>query len=706
MEARPINTCKTLVLDGSLAAQKREELKEYFQKTFDIYENLFACIAHEDAYYLRAEPLRHPLIFYYGHTATFFINKLILGQYIDKRINERFESMFAVGVDEMSWDDLNTAHYNWPTVKEVTDYRKQVKILIERLIDSIPTGTPINQDSIVWLILMGIEHERIHLETSSVILRMVPLVYLHKSQNWPSCQEVGNAPLNELIAVTGEHLLLGRGYDNTLFGWDNEYGSNEVLVNDFHASKFLVSNQEFLLFIEAGGYENFDWWTSEGKQWLMYTKAKMPRFWRFENGQFWQRNLLEEIPLPLNWPVEVNYHEAKAFCNWKSLIENKYIRLPTEEEWTIIRNKIEENVTDWQKAPGNIHLEYYASSCPINKFKNGSFYDVIGNVWQWTETPIDAFPGFKVHPLYDDFSTPTFDGQHNLIKGGSWISTGNLATKKSRYAFRRHFFQHAGFRYVQSETPLPPTEKINGYETDPLISQSLEFHYGKEYFGVPNFPVACINRCKEFFMESPHLKALDIGCSVGRFSFELAKYFEHVDAIDFSTRFIQQGVHLKEAGIIRYALASEGDLVEYKELKLSDLGYHDLIDKVHFIQGDACNLKPIFKGYHFIFCGNLIDKLYNPTLFLTSISDRLKPKGFLALTSSYTWREEYTDKSNWLGGIRVNGEFQKTIEGLKSLLKPRFNLLATEDIPFVIRETERTFQHSIAQLTLWQLKNK
>ncbi|KTD12069.1 methyltransferase [Legionella gratiana] len=705
MEANTINTFKTPVLDSLLTVQKRDELKKYFRNTFETYENLFTCIANDEAYYLRAEPLRHPLIFYYGHTATFFINKLILGQYIDKRINEQFESMFAVGVDEMSWDDLNTTHYNWPKVKEVADYRKQVKILIERLIDNLPIGTTINQDSLIWLILMGIEHERIHLETSSVILRMVPLIYLRKSKNWQACTEVGSAPLNELIAVTGKHLLLGREQEHTLFGWDNEYGKKEVGVNDFFASKFLVSNQEFLLFIEAGGYEKLEWWTSEGKQWLTYTKAQMPRFWRFENGQFWQRNLCEEIPLPLNWPVEVNYHEAKAFCNWKSLTEKKYIRLPTEEEWTILRHKIEGNITDWQKAPGNINLEYYASSCPINKFKMGSFYDVIGNVWQWTETPIDAFPGFKVHPLYDDFSTPTFDGQHNLIKGGSWISTGNLATKKSRYAFRRHFFQHAGFRYVQSDTPLLLTEKMNGYETDQIIARSLEFHYGNEYFEVPNFPVTCINRCKEFFIHVPLLKALDLGCSVGRFSFELAKYFEHVDAIDFSTRFIQQVVRLKETGIIRYAITSEGDLVDYKELKLSDLGYYDLIDKIHFIQGDACNLKPIFKDYNFVFCGNLINKLYNPALFLKSISDRLSPKGILALTSSYTWLEEYTDKSNWLGGIRVNGEFQKTIEGIKSLLKSRFNLIATEDIPFVIRETERQFQHSIAQLSIWQ-KNR
>jgi formylglycine-generating enzyme required for sulfatase activity len=61
---------------------------------------------------------------------------------------------------------------------------------------------------------------------------------------------------------------------------------------------------------------------------------------------------------------------------------------------------------------------------------------------------MDAYEGFFTHPWYEDFSLPTFDGKHNLIKGGSWISTGNEIMRESRYAFRRHFIQHAGFRYV------------------------------------------------------------------------------------------------------------------------------------------------------------------------------------------------------------------------------------------------------------------
>ncbi|MGL5469652.1 MAG: SAM-dependent methyltransferase, partial [Shewanella sp.] len=108
---------QTLTLTGTSEAQKRQELKQYFNETWQLYESLFELINHDSAYYLKAEPLRHPLIFYFGHTATFYINKLKLAKYLDSRVNDHFESMFAIGVDEMSWDDLNDAHYQWPSVE-------------------------------------------------------------------------------------------------------------------------------------------------------------------------------------------------------------------------------------------------------------------------------------------------------------------------------------------------------------------------------------------------------------------------------------------------------------------------------------------------------------------------------------------------------------------------------------------------------------
>lgn len=357
----------------------------------------------------------------------------------------------------------------------------------------------------------------------------------------------------------------------------------------------------------------------------------------------------------------------------------------------------------WSKAPGNINLEHYASSCPVDEFRFGDFYDLIGNVWQWTETPIYGFNGFEVHPYYDDFSTPTFDERHNLIKGGSWISTGNEATRDSRYAFRRHFFQHAGFRYVETEKPVPKYGNV--YETDPLASQYAELHYGGKYFGEENFPAHCARIALELMKEKPRGRALDLGCAVGRASFELARGFEHVTGLDYSARFIKLAVELKEKGHFRYVLPEEGEIVSHHEVSLSLLGLDSIKDKVDFYQADACNLKPIYADYDLVLAANLIDRLYDPAKFLTTIPGRMTPGGLLILVSPYTWLEEFTPRDKWIGGFRKDGENVTTAQALEELLSPDFKKAAEpRDIPLVVRETGRKFQHVIAQMTVWERK--
>jgi putative 4-mercaptohistidine N1-methyltranferase len=264
-------------------------------------------------------------------------------------------------------------------------------------------------------------------------------------------------------------------------------------------------------------------------------------------------------------------------------------------------------------------------------------------------------------------------------------------------------FQHACFYYVQNQSG-ELEDKMNVYETDTLVSQYLEFHYGSQYFDMPNFPLACVAHIMKYCTQT-RLRALDLGCAVGRASFELAKHFVHVDGIDFSAHLIQQAIKLQEEGHIKYTVITEGDCVANKEMTLSALGYEQLIHKIKFIQGDACNLKPIFRDYDLIFCGNLIDRLYDPALFLQHIGARLAPKGLLVLTSPYTWLEAFTQKKHWLGGIKVDGETQTTFDGLRAILTPQFKLLEVLDVPFVIRETQRKFQHSVAQMTIWKLKD-
>lgn len=213
----------------------------------------------------------------------------------------------------------------------------------------------------------------------------------------------------------------------------------------------LTSNGEYLQFVEEGGYHSPQWWTDEGKRWLASIKPEMPLFWRREGGQYRLRTLAREVEMPWDWPVEVSNLEARAFCKWKSAKTGTNIRLPTEDEYYSIRQTLKADQPTWDyQSVGNINMEYWMSPNPVNLFQTGHFYDVIGNVWQHTITPIYPFSGFEIHPVYEDFTTPTFDERHDLIKGGSFISTGNEALYHSRYAFRRHFYQFAGFRYVES----------------------------------------------------------------------------------------------------------------------------------------------------------------------------------------------------------------------------------------------------------------
>ena len=693
---------RTPQLNDGDAELKRKEIRDYFHSTFDRYELLFEVLAGDEAYYVKPIALRHPLIFYLGHTATFFTNKLILANLVQERINPKFESMFAVGVDEMSWDDLSDAHYDWPEVSEVKAYRDAVRAMVDRVISITPLTLPIQWDNPWWTILMGVEHERIHLETSSVLIRQHALKYVRAHTHWQPCRNTSAAPDNDLVYIPSGTVRLGKDKTDPTYGWDNEYGRHEVAIPAFQTSRFLVSNREFLGFVEARGYATDDYWEEEGRTWRNYARAEYPTFW-IRQGDAWRlRLMLEEIPMPWDWPVEVNYHEAKAFCNWKKERTGQPVRLPTEDEWYRLYDVAGLAEVPYDRAAAaNIHLDHYASSCPVTEFRHGELYDVVGNVWQWTETPTYPFEGFEVHPYYDDFTTPTFDDRHNLIKGGSWISCGNESLHTARYAFRRHFFQHAGFRYVVSQAPA--TLPSSRYETDKLLSEYAEFHYGNEYFGVPNFPRALAELAIRAMGDRPARKALDLGCAAGRTSFELARHFEQVTGLDFSARFISLGVQLAERGVLRYALTDEGELVFYRERTLAEVGLDEARTKVEFFQGDACNLKPIFTGYDLILAANLIDRLYSPAKFLSAIHERLNPNGLLLIASPYTWLEEHTKRQEWIGGFKKDGESYTTLDGLKALLGKHFHLIAGPvEVPFVIRETRRKFQHTISEATIWE----
>jgi putative 4-mercaptohistidine N1-methyltranferase len=220
---------------------------------------------------------------------------------------------------------------------------------------------------------------------------------------------------------------------------------------------------------------------------------------------------------------------------------------------------------------------------------------------------------------------------------------------------------------------------------------------------VENFAIATARVASSFVINKG--KALDLGCATGRATYELAREFDAVEGIDFSARFVQVGSKLKDDGYIAFSVKDEGELSHNKKVTLKDLGYENLKDKVSFWQGDACNLKPNFKKYDLLMATNLIDRLYNPRLFLDTVDERLNAEGILVITSPYTWQESSTNKEFWLGGYKdENGVAVNTIDTLKKVLSGKFDLLHIQDLEFVIKESSRKYQHTISEVSVWKKK--
>ena len=166
----------------------RSAVLNYFKNTWELTEILFSSLVSEEAFYKRPyHKTRHPLIFYYAHPVCFYVNKLLVSGLIKDPVNQDFELLFETGVDEMTWDDLHESdHEVWPSLREVKAYRDEVYGLVVNLIETHPAlEEPISQDKATWSLAMAFEHERIHLETSSVLIRELPLELVQEPESWP-----------------------------------------------------------------------------------------------------------------------------------------------------------------------------------------------------------------------------------------------------------------------------------------------------------------------------------------------------------------------------------------------------------------------------------------------------------------------------------------------------------------------------------------
>ena len=253
-----------------------------------------------------------------------------------------------------------------------------------------------------------------------------------------------------MVPIGPTTVSLGKPADEPTFGWDNEYGSLIRTVSAFEIGRNLITNGEYLQFVEEGGYESEQYWSAPGWLWRTATASSNPKFWIPQDNRFRYRALFVDLELPEHWPVEVNHFEAEAYCRWKG----EQYRLPSEAEYRVLTDLSAQPATDhdvpgWNSAYNN-HLRF-GSPTPVGLSLPGDLVnDLRGNVWQLLADDFHPFNGFHTDPLYADFSTPYFDADHGMMAGGSWATTGTAASVYYRLWFRRFFFQHAGFRLARS----------------------------------------------------------------------------------------------------------------------------------------------------------------------------------------------------------------------------------------------------------------
>ena len=239
---------------------------------------------------------------------------------------------------------------------------------------------------------------------------------------------------------------------------------------------------------------------------------------------------------------------------------------------------------------------------------------------------------------------------------------------------------------------------MNPYETNKLVEEYLLFHYGSPDEVLPykdgptgalGFAVRSVTEMLD--VDSPRSRALDLGCAVGRSSFELSKFCGEVIGIDYSKAFVEAAARLQRGENVVYRRLEEGSVSTELQARLPENAKGDVVS---FECGDAMDLRADLGQFDLVHAANLICRLSEPQKLLVRLPELVRSGGELVLTTPCTWLGEFTPPENWPAG--------KTIDWLVAELGGAFDLVETRDLPFLIREHARKFQWSVAQGSLWR----
>jgi iron(II)-dependent oxidoreductase len=337
--------------------------------------------------------------------------------------------------EDALYDSIAIAHdTRWdlplPTREETLDYVCTVRdLLVEQLRSRGPDET------LAYHTLYSVLHEDMH--TEALTYTRQTLSYPQPGLNVPRSDhpEIGGGPCTGDAPVSGGTYLFGSMPEEP-FVFDNEKWAHPVELNPFSIARAPVTQCEYAAFIDDGGYQQRDCWSAAGWEWRQAESAQQHVYWRSGADSGWERRHFDKwVPLEADKPViHVNWFEADAYCRWAGR------RLPREVEWEaaassepaaagLAARKRRFPWGDEAPDPTRANLDWRAMGClDVGALPDGDSAfgcrQMIGNVWEWTDSAFEPFPGFEVDP-YKEYSEPWF-GTRMVMRGGCWTTRSRL----------------------------------------------------------------------------------------------------------------------------------------------------------------------------------------------------------------------------------------------------------------------------------------
>ena len=284
-------------MSSGFAEKLRQTLKRNLSQARAQSDRLFQIVA-QSAMYDRPIAERHRTIFYLGHLEAFDGNMICHASFELPPFHPEFDRMFAFGIDPVNGHLPDDSPSDWPSMEEVLSYNARVR---QRVDECLQRATLVNSQNpyvengqIFWAI---IEHRLMHAETLAYMFHWLPAGLKHGPTGARGVRAVPPAP-RQVHIPSGEATLGFRPGGPFSFGWDNEFDRHSVAVPEFLVDAYNVTNQQYLEFLNAGGYQERSLWSDDAWKWIRSSDVKHPRFW-METGNGWlYKAMFEDIPLP------------------------------------------------------------------------------------------------------------------------------------------------------------------------------------------------------------------------------------------------------------------------------------------------------------------------------------------------------------------------------------------------------------------------